>query len=117
MCVNSPHLQVGAVLGSVAVQGHVGVQLEDVFLQLARLQLDAKNMEARKHAHLFLFCFFMKSRGMRREMWLTSRTKLTDNTNTTQHHYPLLLFPSQSHLKIVSWHPHRQEKPLFTVHR
>lgn len=40
MCVNQPHVQVVAVLGGEAEQGHVGVEFEDVLRQLALLQLD-----------------------------------------------------------------------------
>lgn len=36
---NEPHLQVVALLGREAVQGHVGVELQDVLLQLVLLQL------------------------------------------------------------------------------
>lgn len=43
MWVNWPHLQVMGLLGSEAVQSHIGVKLEDVFRQLAQLQLDNKH--------------------------------------------------------------------------
>lgn len=31
VCVHKPHLQVMAVLWSEVVQGHIGVELEDIF--------------------------------------------------------------------------------------
>lgn len=40
--VHEPHLQIVALLGREAVQGHVGVELQDVLLQLVLLQLDSQ---------------------------------------------------------------------------
>lgn len=47
-CVlNSPHLQIVAFLCREALQGHVGVELEHILVQLVVLQLDSKH--TRKH--------------------------------------------------------------------
>lgn len=40
--IHKPHLQIVALLGREAVQGHVGVELQDVLLQLVLLQLDSQ---------------------------------------------------------------------------
>lgn len=53
-----------ALLGSEVVQGHVGVELEDVFMELARLQLDEDHRETRS--------FGFQRRGEGKKMRLTS---------------------------------------------
>lgn len=40
--IHQPHLQIVALLGREAVQGHVGVELQGVLLQLVLLQLDGQ---------------------------------------------------------------------------
>lgn len=58
--------------------------------------------------------FLNKCREKGKRGWQVKQSSQTHKHNTTP--YSLLSLFLQSYLKIVFWHSHRQEKPLFTVH-
>lgn len=93
-----------AFLRREAVQGHIGAELEDVFLELALLQLGSEHAQQN-----------MSTRSGKKATAGDELNKAQRGANTAP--CSLLSFHLQPCLKIVVWHPHRWEKPLFTLHQ
>lgn len=107
--IHEPHLQIVALLGREAVQGHVGVELQDVLLQLVLLQLDSQ-----AHKQSCALRTYNLALGERVKRGRNGRRVRVANTKATP---SSLLFQAETRLRTVLWRPQRREKPLFTVQR